>query len=85
MPRPPACDLASHAVGAHPRIGLIDGENFDIDVFAEHAALGGVIRYAVDAGQRIRRQRRPEPLDDVAVVVVMRRLDEKQHKSFARL
>src|SRR5208282_2325832 len=33
------------------------------------------------AGERVGRQRRLPPLDDVALVVVMRRLDQEQQKS----
>ena len=39
------------------------------------------LREAVERGERIRRDRRAHPLDDVAVVVVMRRLDQNEAKT----
>ena len=53
----------------------------DLDIVAEDAALFAVERQAVEHRQRIRRNRGAEPLDDVAVVVVVRRLDENQGES----
>jgi hypothetical protein len=62
------------AIDAHPRIGLVDGGDFDLDIGAEYLALGAIVDEAIDAGERIRRHRRTVPTDDVAIVVVMRRL-----------
>ena len=59
------------------------GVHFDVDVRAEHLALGGLHRDPVDRRERIRRHEVAEPADDVAVVVVMRRLD--QHDAEAAL
>ena len=74
-------DLPGDAVRADARIGLVDRENLDVDVFAERLGLHRLLRDAEEARERIGRQRRFHPLDDVAVVVVMRRLDQKQQKS----
>ena len=74
-------DLPGDAVRADARIGLVDRENLDVDVFAERLGLHRLLRDAEEARERIGRQRRFHPLDDVAFVVVMRRLDQKQQKS----
>ncbi len=49
-----------------------------LDIRAEHLPLGAVGGDAVDRGQRIRRDHRAPPADHVAVVVVVRRLDQHQ-------
>jgi hypothetical protein len=66
------------SVGAHARIGLVHRRDVDGDVGAEHAALRRVGGEAVDGGERVRWNRGAHPLDDVAVGVVMRRLDQHQ-------
>src|SRR5438132_4652624 len=38
----------------------------------------GVLGETAQTGERVRRDRRPEPLDRIAVVVVMRRLDQHE-------
>ena len=40
--------------------------------------VGAVLGEAVERGERVRRDRRAEPLDDIAVVVVVRRLDQDE-------
>ena len=45
--------------------------------------VGGAAREAIDRGERVRRHGRAEPLHDIAVVVVMRRLDQDQLKPLA--
>ena len=62
-------------------IGLVEGVDLDLDVIAEHATVRAVAGDAVEAGERVRRDRRAEPLDDVAVIVVMRRLDQHEAKA----
>ena len=47
-------------------------------------ALGGAVGQAEDRGKRVRRHGRAQPLHDVAVVVVMRRLDQDQLKAPCR-
>ena len=75
--------LRDDAVDAHARIGLVDGDDVDIDIGTENSALRAVVDQAIDAGERIRRHRRAEPADDIAVVVVMRRLHQHDAE-FAR-
>ena len=75
---PGAADLPDHAVGANPAIGLVIGVDADLDIGAEHSAALRVLGEAVQRGQRVGRDGRPEPLDRVAVIVVMRRLDQDE-------
>jgi hypothetical protein len=55
--------------------------NVDLDIRPEHAPLGAILRETVERGERSRRYRRTQPLDDVAIVVVMRRLHQHQAKA----
>ena len=61
-------------------VALVAGLDLDIDVGAEHAVVGAFSHQPVDAGERVRRQGRAHPLDDIAVPVVMRRLDQLDPK-----
>ena len=61
-----------------PSVGFIDRRDIDGDVGSQHLALCGVDREPIERSQRIRRHDRAEPLDHIAVVVVMRWLDQDQ-------
>ena len=61
-------------------VALVAGIDLDIDVGAEHAVVGTLPHQPIDAGERVRRQGRAQPLDDIAVPVVMRRLDQLDPK-----
>ena len=74
-------DLTRDSVGPDAFVGFVDRENLDVDVVAERGGLHRVLRDSIEAGERVRRQRRPEPLDHITIIVVMRRLDEEQQKS----
>ena len=63
------------------RVGFVEGADFDFDIVAKHAALFAIERQAVEHSQRIRRNGGTEPLDDIAIVVVVRRLDQHQRES----
>ena len=52
-------------------IGLVDDVDVDLDVLSQDVPLRRIERQAVNGGERIRRDQRPPPTDDVAVVVVM--------------
>ena len=75
-------DLVGDAVGPDAGIGLVNGKDLDVHV-GERPGFDGGVRDAVKAGERVGRQGRPEPLDDVAVVVVVRRLDQKEQEPAA--
>src|ERR1700692_2295739 len=76
--------LRDDALDAHPRIGLVDGDDVDVDIGPEHLAPRAIVDQAVHRRQRIRRHRRAEPADDIAVVVVMRRFHQDHAETLAR-
>ena len=78
--RPPArpADFADDPVGPDPPVGFVKGLEADFDARAEHLTPGGVSRERIQARQRIGRDDRLDPLDRIAVVVVMRRLDQHE-------
>src|SRR6202044_3052229 len=61
-------------------VALVAGIDLDVDVGTEHAVIGALPHQPIDAGERVRRQGRAQPLDDIAVLVVMRRLDQLDPK-----
>src|SRR5271170_6470231 len=71
------------ALDAYTRIGLVDGDDIDIDGGPEHFALRAIVDQAIDGSQRICRHRRAEPADDIAVVVIMRRLYQDHAETLA--
>jgi len=76
-------ELREDVFDSDSSVGFVERRDVDRDVVAEHVARGRVHRQCVDAGQRVRRDRRSNPLDDVAVGVVMRRLDQYQLETSA--
>lgn len=60
------------------RVGFIEGVYVEFNVIAQHLLSGAFERQAIEHRQAVRRNRRPEPLYDIALIVVMRRLDEYQ-------
>src|ERR1051325_8435447 len=62
---------------ADARVGLVEGVNVERDAVAQDPALRAVARQPVQRRQRVRRDRRAQPLDDVAIVVVVRWLDQR--------
>ncbi len=61
-------------------VRLVDHLDVDVDVRTEDAPLRAIRRNAVDGGERIRRNHRAPPPDHVAIVVVMRRLDQHEEE-----
>src|SRR5262249_41208567 len=74
-------DHRGKTIAADVRIGLVKRMNVDLDIRPEHAALGAILRETIERGERSRRYRRTQPLDDVAIVVVMRRLHQHEAKT----
>ena len=60
----------------NPDVHLVVGVDLDRDVLAEHLAVGAILRDGIEAGHRVRRDPGLPPLDDVALPVVVRRLDD---------
>ena len=73
-------DRADDSLGPDARVGLVPGGDADLDGIAQNPPLDAVERQAVHRGERVGRDRRLRPLNDVAVVVVVRRLDQEQGK-----
>ncbi len=69
-------DALRHALDIDDGVALVAGLDLDIDVGTEHALVGALLDQPIDAGEAVRRQRRAQPLDDIAIRVVMRRLDQ---------
>ena len=74
-------DQRGNFIGPDPSIGLVENVEFDLDIVAEHAALGAFLGNGVNAGEGIRRDGGAEPADRVAVVAIMRGLDQHQAKA----
>jgi len=55
--------------------------NVDVEVGTEHLPLGAVLGKAVERGERIRWNGGTLPLDDVAIIVVVRRLHQHETKT----
>ena len=62
------------------RVALVTGFDLDVDVGAESPLLGASGQEPVDAGKAVRRDGGEAPLDDIAVIVVMRRLDQNDRE-----
>jgi hypothetical protein len=71
-----AAKLARDAIRANAGVGFVESGDDEFGIVAEDAAALGLEREAVEDGEGVRRNRGAEPLDDVAVVVVMRWLDQ---------
>src|SRR5580704_4257731 len=76
--------FARNAIRPDMRISFVQRLDDDVDVIPQHAPLLAVERKAIDHRQRVRRNRRPQPLDDVAVIVVVRWFDQNQRKALPR-
>jgi hypothetical protein len=76
--------VSDDVVRADPRVGLVDRHDVDVDVRAENLALRAIVDQAVDGRQRIGRHRGAIPADHIAVVVVMRRLDQHDQETLVR-
>ncbi len=72
-------DQLGQTPGTDARIGLVEGVDDDLDVLAEDAALGAIAREPRQRRQRVRRNGGAIPLDDIAIVIVMGRLDQDEH------
>src|SRR5437660_12314154 len=71
-------DPPDDPLGPHPPVGLVIGLDPDLDLVAKHMPALGVLGETAETGERVRRYRRAQPLDRIAIVVVMRRLDQHE-------
>src|SRR5262249_51222685 len=63
------------------RVRLVDDREVEFDLRSRRRTARRVARDAMDDGERIRRDECPHPLNDVSVVVVVRRLDQDDLKA----
>ena len=77
-----ALDELGDLARADAGVGLVHGDDVDGEVRPEDVPLAGAAREAVDGGERVRRHGRADPLHDIALGVVMRRLDQDQLELF---
>ena len=71
-----AAHVTDQALDVHDGVALVERLDRDVDVRAEHLVGGTIGKQPINAGEAVRRDGRAHPLDDVAVHVVMRRLDQ---------
>ena len=69
-------DLANGALDVDDGVALVIGLDVDIDVVTERLRSRTFGHQPIHAGEAVRGNERPPPLDHVAVGVVMRRLDQ---------
>ena len=74
MPR--LLDPRGDPVDGNHRVHLVVGIDLDLDVFAQHLAVGAIRGDGIEARHRIGGNRGLPPLNDVALAVVVRRLDD---------
>ena len=74
-------DLLDHPLDRHARVGLVEGGNLDVDVRPQYLPFGGFGGERIDHGQRVGWDRGAHPLHHIAVVVVVRRLDQEHQES----
>ncbi len=78
-----ALEPANYRTHRDSRVSLVVRRDLEINSVAEDGPRLRVEREAVDTRQRARRHEAAPPLDEIAVVVVMRRLDQLDKKSGA--
>ena len=78
-------DHAHDPAGADAPVGLVIGVEAEVDAGAEDLTAPRVFGERKQAGQRVGGNGRTHPLNGVAVVVVMRRLDHDEMKRFRAL
>src|SRR6516165_7666571 len=70
-------------VRPYARSDFIDNRNVDRNIGPECLARGGILEQTVENGERVRGYDRTNPLNDVTLVVIVGRLDQRQLKSSA--
>jgi hypothetical protein len=80
---PPSAGAGNHPdqpVGSNPPIRLVDCCNADFDVFAEYLAVSAVGHQAMHGGQSVGGDEGTAPLEGIALLVIVRGLDEDEMK-----
>ncbi len=71
-------DHSNDLVRTHAPVRFVVGVQTDLHVRPKRLAAVGVLRKPVQTGERVGRNGRPEPLNGIAVVIVVRRLDHDE-------
>ena len=80
-----SCSMAADdLLRLDPGVGLVAGAYLDIDVVAEHPPFAAVQGDPVDRGHGVGGNLRAHPLYDIAIVVVVRRLEEVELEGLAQ-
>ena len=69
-------DASHRGLGVDDGVALVAGFDLDVHVGTENAIARALFDQPVGARQTVRRQRRAQPLNDIAVVVLVRALDQ---------
>ena len=48
-----ALDIGDNAIGAHPRVGLVERLDLDVDIRPEDAALAAILPQAIEGSQGV--------------------------------
>jgi hypothetical protein len=78
-------DELDDPIWANPPVGLVISIQTDFDGWPEYLPPTSILRQAVQAGECIGGNGRPEPLDGVAIVIVMRGLDHYEMEKCERV
>src|SRR5262249_33491288 len=73
-------NIADRALDVDDRVALVIGLDRDIDVWPEHFGGGTFGHEAVSAREAVGGDGGAQPLDDVAVLIVVRRLDQDRRE-----
>ena len=77
-------DAFGHARDIDDGVALVAGLDLDVDVRAERLLARALLDQAMNAGEAVGRECRAQPLDDIAVRVVVRRLDQNDAEALGR-
>jgi hypothetical protein len=78
-----AAKSADQAFQRQYSVDLVVDLEFEIDAIAKHVASARIQRKPVESGGRVCRNPAAPPLDDVTLVVVVGRLDQRNQEFFA--
>jgi hypothetical protein len=81
MPAPALRMRLGDGAHIHEIVALVEGFDLDLGIRTERMRLRAMLDQRVDAGQAIGGNVRASPLNDVAIGVVMRRLDQRDSES----
>ena len=64
--------------GLNAPVRLVESGDDHIHVRPEHLPLAAILGETVEAGQCVRGDRRPQPLDGIPIVIIVRGLDQNE-------